>query len=82
MQERRETLRLCVACRLKKDRQEMYRFIQLQDSKDLVFMPSRFQFGRSMYLCKALECINKIKSIKRYRQIYEMILNIEGVYDS
>ncbi len=60
----------------------MYRFIQLQDSKDLVFMPSRFQFGRSMYLCKALECINKIKSIKRYKQIYEMILNIEGVYDS
>jgi hypothetical protein len=62
LQERGETLRLCVACRLKKDRQEMYRFIQLQHSKDLVFMPSRFQFGRSMYLCKSLECINKIKS--------------------
>jgi len=45
-------------------------------------MPNRFQFGRSTYLCKSLECINKIKSIKRYKQIYEMILNIEGDYDS
>ena len=56
---RRKILRRCVVCRRVGDREEFFRIVRKKDG-ELVFDPDFREFGRSAYICKRRECIEKV----------------------
>ncbi len=54
----RRILRRCVVCRRVDDRQEFLRIVRKKDG-EIVFDPDFREFGRSAYMCKRRECIEK-----------------------
>ena len=72
-------LRLCISCRELKDREGMHRIMTEHKSNTVILNPTKKQFGRSAYLCKSESCIKKIKKNKRFKGIYEMIVNYKEI---
>jgi len=56
---RRRILRRCVVCRRVGDREEFFRIVRKKDG-EIVFDPDFREFGRSAYLCKRKECVEKV----------------------
>ena len=67
----KQRLRLCIGCKKLKNTKDLYRII-LKDQNEnlLVLNPTKYQFGRSVYLCKNTNCIENIKNNKKYKDIY------------
>ena len=55
----------------------MLRILQENKTGDLILEPDRYKHGRSIYICKNSECVEKAKANKRYKANtkYQEILN-------
>ncbi len=61
--------RKCIGCANVKNRSEMIRIMKLYDTGELIINPSSRHFGRSVYVCYNIECINKIIKKKKLQKI-------------
>ena len=52
------TKRRCIGCNEIKDSKEMLRLTKNFKSGEIIINPDRFNFGRSVYICKSEICIN------------------------
>lgn len=66
--------RQCISCRALKSREQLIRICRLFSSKEIVINPTKYQFGRSAYICNDSECINKAIKGKKIAKM------LKGVY--
>lgn len=77
----KENIRQCVACKIKKDRKLFIRILQEATTEKIIIEPHRKEFGRSIYVCKNIKCIealNKHKKFKDKFNLEELKINIEN----
>ena len=68
MSRRIKNTRKCISCNKLQDSKLMIKILKEYKSKEIIIEPSRFEFGRSAYICKNLDCINKaFKKSKIYK---------------
>lgn len=51
--------RKCIGCYNTFDRSEMFRIMKKFDNGEIIVNPTNKDFGRSVYICKNKECIEK-----------------------
>jgi len=61
--------RKCIGCDNVKNRADMIRIMKLYDTGEIKVNPSSRHFGRSLYICYNIECVNKILKKKRLQKI-------------
>lgn len=72
-----EKLRKCQGCKETKPRSELIKITKLQNNL-LKINPKTNEFGRSMYICKNIDCIkkvikkSKIKTVLKYSDLNEI----------
>lgn len=59
MTAQKPVLRKCCVCRKIADREEFIKITAEHTTKNLVIDPNSKVFGRSVYICKSKECIEK-----------------------
>lgn len=68
----KEIKRRCIGCYQLKNRDEMFRLLVEYSSKVIINEPKADDFGRSIYICKNLHCINnafKKNKINKFAKI-------------
>lgn len=61
-----EHIRLCQSCRKKTNRDELIKITKIND-ETLKINPKSFELGRSLYVCKNLDCIKNLIKKKRIK---------------
>lgn len=78
-------LRKCISCNQLIDRAALLRITKLYDSHEVIIAPNSKQFGRSLYLCYNIECIQlaikkkKLQKFLRKELTEELILKIKNL---
>ncbi|MBR5227365.1 MAG: YlxR family protein [Clostridia bacterium] len=63
-------IRTCIACRQKKNKRELLRIVA---DNDKAIVDNTYKYNsRAMYICKDIDCINKIKKIKDVGKILKI----------
>ncbi len=70
MKEERKFLRLCCICRKYKTKNELIRITKNYKNKEIVINNDNLITGRSIYICKNQECIEKF--IKNKKVLYSL----------
>ena len=76
--------RTCMACNQKKDKKELLRIVKNKENIVSVDKTGK-QEGRGAYICKNIECLEKVKKSKRLEKVLdakisqEIYENIRGV---
>jgi len=73
-------LRKCAGCGEIKDRTELLRILRQHNTGDIFIMPDSKKFGRSVYLCKNIECLNAALKKKRLHKMLHSQIN-QGVLE-
>ena len=66
-----EHIRLCQSCRKKINRDELIKITKIND-ETLKINPKSSELGRSLYVCKNLDCIKNLIKKKRIK-IYDFV---------
>jgi len=61
--------RKCIGCDTVKDRAEMIRIMKLHDTNEIIINPTSGHFGRSLYVCYNINCIQIILKKKKIQKI-------------
>lgn len=75
--------RTCMGCNLKKDKKELIRLV-LNKNGEIFVDPSGKAEGRGAYICKDVECLEKLKKSKRLEKTFgikiedELYNNLRG----
>ena len=75
---KKETLRMCIACREMKDKRELLRVVKNKEGKIFVDLTGKAN-GRGAYICKDLNCLAKLKKQKILNKVFKMMID-ENVY--
>ncbi len=67
--EKRLHFRKCIGCDTLKERAEMIRIMKLHDTGEIIINPTSRDFGRSLYICYNIECVNKSLKKKKLQKI-------------
>ncbi len=51
--------RKCIGCFKDFDREKMFRILKKHENGEIIVSPTSHDFGRSVYLCKSKDCIEK-----------------------
>ena len=76
--------RTCMGCNEKKDKKELIRIVKNKENEILVDKTGK-QEGRGAYICKNIECLEKVIKSKRLEKVLdakisqEIYENIRGV---
>ena len=62
-------LRKCCACGKISDRNEFIRILKDYKTSEVIINPNSNQFGRSLYLCKSMECIKLAQKKKKLKNL-------------
>ncbi len=73
-------LRRCIACNSQKEKSEFIRIVKPKDEEISIDLSGK-KNGRGAYICKNMECLNKVMKSKRLEKIFESDLN-EDFYES
>ena len=73
MTEKKPIIRQCCVCRKAADRDELIKITAEHSTKNLVINPDNKVFGRSVYVCKSKECVEK--SLKKNLILNRLKLN-------
>lgn len=55
----KDKIRKCIGCQKSFDRTQMFRILKNYKNEEVILEPSNKDFGRSVYICKTMECIEK-----------------------
>lgn len=69
-------LRMCIACRCMKEKQELIRIVKNKDSK-ISIDPTFKASGRGAYVCKTKECFEKLVKSKAINRSFKCQVNPE-----
>ena len=75
---KKETLRMCIACREMKDKKDLLRIVKNKEGKIFVDLTGKAN-GRGAYICKDLNCLQKLKKQKILNKTFKMMID-EDVY--
>jgi len=75
----RVTLRVCVACKQKKPKEELIRLVRVPEGK-IELDPTGKRLGRGAYLCKENECIKKAIKTKRLERTLKRPISQDIIY--
>ena len=75
---KKETLRMCIACREMKDKRDLLRIVKNKEGQIFVDKTGKAN-GRGAYICKDVNCLNKLKKQKTLNKAFKMMIN-EEVY--
>lgn len=68
--------RTCMACNLKKDRKELIRIV-LNKQNEINIDKTFKADGRGAYICKNIECLEKLIKTKKLEKVFKMKLEDE-----
>ncbi len=61
-------LRRCISCFEFKEKKQMIRVMKEHSCGDIIVQPTNNRFGRSLYICKNIDCINNaFKKMKIFK---------------
>ncbi len=80
MVKKKKPERTCMACNEQKEKQELLRIVRSKDGIIEVDLTGK-KSGRGAYICKNLECLEKIIKTKRLEKVFEKEISQE-IYDS
>lgn len=67
---KKQPLRMCVACREMKEKQNLLRVVKTKEGK--VFVDQTFKAnGRGTYICKCKECVQKAQKSKALQRAFK-----------
>lgn len=75
---KKEPLRMCIACREMKDKKALLRIIKDKEGKIFVDLTGKAN-GRGAYVCRDLGCLEKLKKQKILNKTFKMMVD-ENVY--
>lgn len=75
---KKEPLRMCIACREMKDKKSLLRIVKDKEEKIFVDLTGKAN-GRGAYICKNLECLEKLKKQKILNKTFKTMID-EEVY--
>ena len=81
---KKEPLRMCIACREMKDKKELMRIVKNKDGMIFVDKTGKAN-GRGAYICKNMDCLSKLKKQKALNKAFKSVIadavyaEIEGV---
>lgn len=71
-------VRMCIACREQKPKNEMLRIVKSQDGSITLDLKGK-KSGRGAYICDSVECIDKCCSKKMLNKAFEMTIE-DSIY--
>lgn len=74
MTTKRQPERTCMGCNQKKEKNKLIRIVKNKENEILIDQTGKAQ-GRGAYLCKDVQCLEKVKKSKRLEKVLE--INIE-----
>ena len=74
MTTKRQPERTCMGCNQKKEKNKLIRIVKNKENEILIDQTGKAQ-GRGAYLCKDVQCLEKVKKLKRLEKALE--INIE-----
>ena len=77
---KKQPQRTCMGCNQKKDKKELIRIVKNKDNQILVDKTGR-QEGRGAYICKNIECLEKVIKSKRLEKVLDIKISQE-IYES
>lgn len=80
MVNKKKPARTCMACNEQKEKQELLRIVKSKDGIIEVDLTGK-KSGRGAYICKNLECLEKVIKTKRLERIFEKEISQE-LYES
>ena len=79
MVKKKKPERTCMACNEQKEKQELLRIVRSKEGIIEVDLTGK-KSGRGAYICKNLECLEKVIKTKRLERVFEKEISSE-VYD-
>lgn len=55
----KDNIRKCIGCQGNFDKSQMFKIMQKFDTKEVLLSPTNKDFGRSVYICKNKDCVEK-----------------------
>ncbi len=77
---KKQPQRTCMGCNQKRDKKELIRIVKNKDNQILVDKTGR-QEGRGAYICKNIECLEKVIKSKRLEKVLDIKISQE-IYES
>ena len=72
--------RTCIVCKTQKEKNELLRIVKSKDGIIDIDL-TRKKNGRGAYICKNIDCLNKLKKTKKLEQILEKEID-DNLYES
>lgn len=70
---KKEPLRMCIACKEMKNKRDLLRIVKDKDGKIFVDLTGKSN-GRGAYVCKDLECLQKLKKQKALNKAFKCLV--------
>ena len=80
MAERKIPLRKCIGCNEMKDKRELVRIVRNKEGEISVDLTGK-KPGRGAYICKSIDCLNKVQKAKRLERAFSTAIEAE-IYDT
>ncbi len=72
--------RTCIVCKTQKEKNELLRIVKSKDGIIDIDLTGK-KNGRGAYICKNIDCLNKLKKTKKLEQIFEKEID-DNLYES
>ena len=69
-------IRMCIACRHRGNKQDFLRIVCDKDSHPVLDETYKYN-SRAIYICKNIECINKLKKMKDISKVVKLKVSHE-----
>ena len=76
---KKEPLRMCIACREMKNKKELLRIVKNKEGQIFVDLTGKAN-GRGAYICKNTDCLEKLKKQKILNKAFKMMIE-DSVYE-
>ena len=60
--------RMCIACNTKKEKKDLLRIV-IDKGKNISIDETGKLSGRGIYICRSIDCLNKVKENKKMEQV-------------
>lgn len=80
LRQKKIPLRMCVACRERKTKQEMLRIVKNAEDEIRLDFSGKLA-GRGAYICNSAECIRKLKKYRLLNKAFSADVSME-IYDA
>ena len=77
---KRQPKRTCMGCNAKKDKKEFIRIVKNKENEINIDKTGKME-GRGAYICKNIECLEKLIKTKRLEKVFDMKIS-EEIYES